>query len=423
MGLILNDHNISLNGAKNLTELNLENNGIVFGSKKQLTIDSKKLSKLRIGYNRFSVNFSELPIVHGSPNLRELDVQYSGIRHLSPTVLSNLPNLRKLNFAGNEISSFRVDLSGSKLEFLNLSNNNLRELTPQVRNQLDSWAKSGRQVLLDLSGNPLKCLCENLDFLVWLVSPGVTLARKDLTKCDHLQDGNVLVTDMNNADPTWRCRNVDAILAGVGSGLSVILLVAVAIGFHKKRWTIRYWLHISKELLRNKKQARHTTVYQYDAFIAYTTHGNERTWVHTTLRSKLEEEYGLRLCIHYRDFPLARDIDDSIVNGINNSNKVVLILSPTFLRSGWCDFEYRMAKERQVRERRDCLVLVIYEKIHRSLSTLPRSLVRLLDKKIYAEWTEDRDGQELFWRRLVKSIRDNVRYETNTETAIEVNVD
>ncbi len=63
-----------------------------------------------------------------------------------------------------------------------------------------------------------------------------------------------------------------------------------------------------------------------------------------------------------------------------------------------------MAKQKLATERRDSLAIVL-RKLNKENVKFPKSLARLLDKKIYLEWTGDLEGQELFWRRLVEAIR------------------
>ncbi len=214
--------------------------------------------------------------------------------------------------------------------------------------------------------------------------------------------------DVDGAKLRLICINFDAIISSLGSAVGATALIGFAVALYKKRWRIRFWIHATQNWWRNQRlevQGYERLNFKYDAFIAYSSHGEERTWVHTTLREKLEGEFGLRLCFYYRDFKLGVDLADAIVEAINSSSKTLLILSPTFLESGWCEFEVRMAKEKLMTERRDSLVVVIYSKLDEASGRFPKSLVRLLEQKIYVEWTEDPDGQELFWTRLVESIR------------------
>ncbi len=126
-----------------------------------------------------------------------------------------------------------------------------------------------------------------------------------------------------------------------------------------------------------------------------------------TLREKLEDEYGFKLCIHFRDFKLARAIDECIVEAINNSRKTILVLSPEFPKSDWCQFEVRMASEKLIEERRDTFVIVIFRPLDEPGTRIPKKLVRLLEKKIYVEWTQDPAGQKLFWDRLADALKED----------------
>ena len=70
-----------------------------------------------------------------------------------------------------------------------------------------------------------------------------------------------------------------------------------------------------------------------------------------------------------------------------------------------------MANEKVVKERRDAVILVVYSRLDQAGVRLPRRLARLLEKRIYIEWTEDPDGQKLFWSRLVQAMKKDERHE------------
>ncbi len=212
------------------------------------------------------------------------------------------------------------------------------------------------------------------------------------------------------------CIHFDVIISSIGSSFGVALVIGVGFLIYKRRWRFRYWMHVANEAMRRRyaTNSYHNTLandFVYDAFVAYSSHGEERPWVHTTLREKLEGEHGLKLCMYHRDFKVGRDLADTIVEGINSSNMILLILSPTFLNSCWCEFEVRMANEKVVKERRDAVILVVYSRLDQAGVRLPRKLARLLEKRIYIEWTEDPDGQKLFWSRLVHALKVNERYD------------
>ena len=143
--------------------------------------------------------------------------------------------------------------------------------------------------------------------------------------------------------------------------------------------------------------------YIYDVFVAYSSHGEERSWVHTELRKKLENEHGLKLCMSYRDIKVGRDLADTIVEAIESSNKNLFILGPDFLKSVWSEFELYMARQRQIFEGRDSLVVVFFKGLDKMVKF--KRMKRRMKKKFYIEWTDDPDKQILFWRKLVDAIR------------------
>ncbi len=93
---------------------------------------------------------------------------------------------------------------------------------------------------------------------------------------------------------------------------------------------------------------------------------------------------------------------------MNASRKILLILSPSFINSDWCNFEVRMARTKLVEERRDSIVLLLYKPLDVPGGKVPKKLTRLLEKKTYAEWTNDVVGQRLFWSKLVQALSDDM---------------
>ncbi len=407
---------LGISGLQHVTYMNIQHNTMTLNEETSLFRfrDLPSLEVLLLGGNRvlFSdpteINFLQLR------NLRSLDLQSVDLHSMPYTSLEQLGHLEYLNLSSNSLSNFSVNISGlRKLKLLNLSQNNLRHLNREVRASLERFVMA-INITLDLSFNPLDCSCANLEFLQWLQSTEVYFARKGSTLCSEPTRSAVNPWAVDLEVSHRKCGNFEIILASVGTSLAAISIIGGIIFLYKKRWKLRYLIHVARESWRNRYPDVNHNVgvrFKYDAFVAYSTHGEERAWVHTRLREKLEEEYGLKLCMYYRDFKLGRDLADTIVEAINASSKTLLILSPTFLNSGWCEFEVRMAHEKVVKERRDSIILVIYNKLERPGTQIPRKLARLLEKKIYVEWTRDPDGEKLFWMRLVKAIKKDSHYD------------
>ncbi len=404
-----------LRGLRQLRYLNLQNDGLRLTTDMTNFRDSSALEVMLLGGNRIFLeglgknDFLELK------HLKSLDMQQCGLETVPFATFDSLLNLEALNLSKNIISDFNVDLTGlHNLTLLNPNENNIAYLDDHVTSALDMLV--GTNITLDVSFNPLECSCRNLQFLQWLQSTHVIFARKKFTHCrQHITRQSLSPWEIDTESLYRNCIHFTAILASALSAFGISAAIAVTVVLYKRRWRLRYWLHTARESWRKNHdpEAHHdaNNIYKYDAFVAYSTNGEERPWVHTTLRETLEDEYGLKVCIHYRDFKLGRDLADTIVEAIDNSRKILFILSPSFIRSGWCDFELRMAHEKDVKHRRDSLVFVIFSKLNQPGTRMPKSLARLLEKRIYIEWTHDPDGQKLFWRRLVDAIQKERRHD------------
>ena len=343
--------------------------------------------------------------LNGVSELLVLDLEGTGLDILNENEFEHVPNLEILNLSRNSLRQFEVNISGLwKLSLLNISDNLISVLPPVVRDHLDTLARSSN-VIVDLSRNSLSCHCQNLDFVRWLKKSLVKFAARDATLCMQPNLGAVPPWSVNLRDLSAFCfpNYSEIILTAVFTFVSATVLSFVIFLCYRKRWTVRFYLHALKSAWykgENRNRKLTSKKYTYSAFVVYSS--EDRRWVHDVLMKKLEEEHHMRLCIRYRDFKPGYFIEDTIVESIDRSRKTILILSPDFLKSDWCYFEYKMARQVLVTERRDVIVLVILKSLPGKY--LSRSLSKLLQTKTYLEWTTDPDGQKLFWDQMVCTL-------------------
>ncbi|KAL4218406.1 hypothetical protein ACF0H5_023142 [Mactra antiquata] len=133
--------------------------------------------------------------------------------------------------------------------------------------------------------------------------------------------------------------------------------------------------------------------YLYDAFVAYSQ--NDSDWVTGKLLPILETEYEYKLCIHERDFGVGAYINDNIVQNINNSKRMLLVLSESFVNSGWCNFELKLALGKHIEEDFPVIVIILQEVRH-----MNTSLKILLKMTTYLEWKDGGAEEDLFWNKL-----------------------
>ncbi|XP_062578838.1 toll-like receptor 4 [Saccostrea cucullata] len=182
----------------------------------------------------------------------------------------------------------------------------------------------------------------------------------------------------------------------------VILLCGL---LYRYRWKLRYFYYMTKSRFHGYKAVRSDSQsdFKYDAFVSYAD--DDFPFVQKMM-SELEENNGIRLCIHHRDFVPGYDICENIITAINKSKKTIAILSPNFIKSTWCMYELHIAKMEDIysRENEGVLLLVFYDAV--PVDKIPLSIMDLINQRSYIEFPNDEHGDSVFWSRVCKSIND-----------------
>ncbi|VDI65265.1 Hypothetical predicted protein [Mytilus galloprovincialis] len=142
--------------------------------------------------------------------------------------------------------------------------------------------------------------------------------------------------------------------------------------------------------------------YLYDAFISYAE--QDCGFVHNDVIKNLEKEGSLKLCLHKRDFLPGNEIAANITSAIHNSRKTVVILSPHYLASNWCRFEFNMAKMESMytRENENILFMVFLTNI--PPRELPLMMMEFIDSNSYIEYPDDEFGNVVFWQKMLEAV-------------------
>ena len=329
-------------------------------------------------------------------SLTTLYLNSCGIEALPVGMFTNTTRLEKLNLSHNSITSWdpKVFAPLRHLQMLTLKGNQIVSVNVASFSHLTSLRQ------LDLSYNPFACNCD----LMWFI--------------EYVQMNNIFVINIGSPS-SYRCASpeslhgVPVLRAGLSpaycvthTDLVVTLSTAAAIFLsaivfalvYRGRWYIRYYVF----LIRSRRRRYHELAdgsYAYDAFVAHNS--NDASWVVRHLLPQLETEGRYRLCLHQRDWPIGREISENIVESIEASRKVIVVLSNNFAQSQWCRMELEMANHRRLSNWRNSLVLVLLETISPQNQTA--TLRILLTTHTYLEWKER--AQEKFWRALRKALR------------------
>lgn len=309
-------------------------------------------------------------------------------------ILKHMKNAELIDLASNLITAIsdKTFIQNKRLNYLNLRYNQLSHISKSAL----SVSLLNKLSFLDLSQNPFVCDCDLQWLITWMKSkqnetiisryPGEYKCSKPADK-QYLELPDITFTykECHPWSPwIW--------LAIIGSPCLIVLCISVII-LYRNRWNVKHYIFLLRK--RRNYQKSQGNAFKYNAFVAYE--GTDSVWVRRRLLPVLENESGLKLCIHERDFQAGVFINDNIVTNIDASEKVIVVLTNAFARSGWCMFELKVAHSKFIEDETEVIV-VLLEKIY--AKNMNQSLKLLFDTTTYIEWTEDSVGQELFWEKL-----------------------
>lgn len=138
-------------------------------------------------------------------------------------------------------------------------------------------------------------------------------------------------------------------------GIPVIVLVSL---WFWKRADIRYFFAIFKNsiilsldkddkkalMMTNRKRKSNSDDFTYDVFVSYSD--KDRNWVLDEFIPNIEKRAEINICLHERDFQVGLSILENIIQCMDMSRSLLLVVSESFLKSNWCAFEMHLAQHR-----------------------------------------------------------------------------
>nr|KAG5701905.1 hypothetical protein BaRGS_014970 [Batillaria attramentaria] len=264
---------------------------------------------------------------------------------------------------------------------------------PDMRRRLQS---------LNLSNNHFECTCSLLWFRKWLQSdPALFDYHNPYSRyeCKNIPGSDVATFFLNEQ----QCLlSHESYIFIVVCFVIFILTLTVVTLLYRYRWHIRLAMYeVFRGDLLAKWRQRNPKDFQYDLFVSYS--GEDVRWVIDHLIPGLEDQMGLRLCVHQRDFILGNNISDNIMDSLESSKRVLALFSRSFASSQWCQFEMELCL-RHVIDNNDVMVVVLLEDVEsRDLSG---AMLALMKTTTYIEWGAKPEAVESFWRRMALALND-----------------
>ncbi|RXN03669.1 toll-like receptor 13 [Labeo rohita] len=426
-GRTLSNH-LVFAGTPNLQKLELSCNYFAYESQQALQsppfVLLSELRTLQINSQRRGLNYIPSNFLNG---LKNLQVFYAGnlnIENLHVDTFIHTPNLTYLDLTANNLANrnaltsrlfgpisglnkitlgrthlksldFLVDANLSSLTVLRASTNDLQFINKTIIQSLPQLK------VLDLQNNSFTCDCSNAWFIDWAVKNNKTqVLYLNKYECRYpLSLSGKSLAAFN----TESCNVNYDFICFIYSSSIVILTLLISFVYHFLKWQLVYAYYLFLAFLNDKKRKQTPNLdFQYDAFISYNA--QEEPWVLEELVPKLEDQHGLRLCLHHRDFQPGKAIIDNIVDAIYNSRKTICLITHNYLKSVWCSHEIQVASFRLFDEQKDILVLVFLEDIPAHQLSPYYRMRKLVKKRTYLRRPKPGEDTRAFWQKLKMAI-------------------
>jgi len=238
----------------------------------------------------------------------------------------------------------------------------------------------------------------------WLQHTNVSITDREFIKCKY-KNASTTIYDMDLAELSRECAKehnslIISIVAPLGV-LSVTIMTMMLV--YQFRWHLRWHVYKIRRYVRHVLQNNQNDILldqmdgTYHAFVAHN-HDEDYEWVIHDLMPMVEDEWGLRLCIGQRDFIPGKPIVENIADAIDDSRKTILVITPAFAASEWCEFEMQMAI---VKGRKDIVMIYKTEVPLENTSKTLRALLKCIN---YIEYSNVPAGLRVFWERLKSSL-------------------
>ncbi|XP_042320189.1 toll-like receptor 2 [Sceloporus undulatus] len=399
----------SLNFFSNLTVVKIQNNKIEDISPRHLpkSLEEFDISKNKIRQFPFLGTHQKLEALNISGNfimqlnfstiyssLSNLDASHNLITELYDQTGKFLPELKCLNLSGNKISFLQPGSLPESLLELDISNNAITIIMKETFGRLINLK------VLSVQGKHFFCNCDLYWFAnTYLASPAIQIHGQNALKCSFPPSKRGILVENSNLTILHCSVGLQMGITACMAILVMSITTALCWRFHGP-WYIKmgwYWC------MAKRKQYEEAEDKLYDAFVSYSE--NDAPWTKEVLLENLETN-GFKVCYHERDFMPGHPVLGNIFYCIENSHKVLFVLSPSFVNSCWCQYELYFAEHRVLNENQDSLIMVVLEDLPpNSIPQRFSKLRKLLKKKTYLKWSPEEHKQKLFWCQLKAVLR------------------
>ncbi|XP_067652729.1 toll-like receptor 2 [Haliotis asinina] len=386
--------------------------------KKLRALDESVSSSLSVYYHRFLTKYNKFPVLeflnYSSNYIRDVPEE---LRDWSFYFLS----LKHMDLSHNQMEKItfetKFNLNHANDTYINVQYNNITTLSRLDLDHLQNQPKT----FIDIRNNPIYCDCNLREFIETLSNRSLFTGK--MKKYEYIRDmkcvqpkrlagkslgsltGEILECSSNDDSP-------GVVFVAVMVATVIVLGIVLITFIYRKEIRILFYTRLNNPLCSGAHPGLGSK--QFHAFVSYSN--EDEDWVIDVLANRLEATGNTReespsseprtkgtkpsrfnLCIHGRDFIPGIPIIENIINSVQNSRHTIIVLTPSFVKSGWAMEEFLQAYNQSINERRRHLIIVILEEV-------PEEQLDPLLKRCLKTFTYIKVSDKLFYDRLTYSL-------------------
>ncbi len=266
-----------------------------------------------------------------SKNISTADLSHNWIDAISPADLEHLLKVKNVYLHGNQI--------------LNL---------PSKAKEMDF----GLVENLTLHRNNWSCSCENSWFPEWLNRGEITAKLggksrlKEIVCYSPSRLANKPIYTLTRNDMCVENLLLEVFLGVLASLVAVALSVALV-------YRSRVWLYATLQWHPFDLDECEGEGKEYDVFVSYAT--DDEPWVMDLVENL--ERSGYRALFHRRDFVAGMYMTENVARAVRLSKRTVCVVSPNFLLSPWCKWEFLAVYNDDICDNKRRLILLIKDEV------------------------------------------------------------
>lgn len=346
---------------------------------------------------RFASSFEHGTLFRGLKELRKVDVSRNSITYLPPTMFEDQENsLSTVNFDSNLFSTIPVS-NLKNLTHLYIRQNKISFFT---RNDIEK-IMSMKKAIIFIEGNPISCECTHIRSLKWMKENQDKFGDLNKTLCINK---NVLLSTFVHQEVFKKfelmCQS-DAWLIGSTFALFFVLTILLTTAVVK-----RYRVHVDYVILRLRSRWKgvihvsNSDEFRFDAFVTYTEEDYQLACI--TFYQALTR-LGFKISIPDKDFLPGISEAEQLLQCIDQSHKVVIIVTENFLENGWNSYAVQMVVTHAFHNKRERSIIVII-KDDIPIERLPRDLKYIWWTIVSLRWPNGIENMDLFWEEIAAAI-------------------